>query len=96
MIDSHADALATIDRRSAMARVKTLIEDQNRIVIDAPEDPLEIDSFTIILIITYAEESLGIRLDIDKLDFENFESLERIEGALFSGDYTVAEKGRDD
>ncbi|MBP5857428.1 hypothetical protein KAJ83_10450 [Marivibrio halodurans] len=96
MVDSRSDALPTIDRRTAMARVKALIEDQNRIVIDAPEDSLEIDSFTIILIITYAEESLGIRLDIDRLDFENFESLERIEDALFSGDYSVAEKGCND
>ena len=68
------------------AAVRRIIEEQNRIEISAPDAPLEIDSFTIILIITYAEESLGVRLDLNKLDFDNFESLELIEETLFSQD----------
>jgi acyl carrier protein len=76
---------APMDRKDAMATIKSLIEDQNDITIADPRAVLDIDSFTIIVIITYAQEHLDITLDLEKLDFEDFESLARIEETLFSG-----------
>lgn len=78
-----------MDRTVAMARIKAIIEDQNDTVVAAATDRIEIDSLTILLILTFAQNTLGISLETEKLDFDNFESLATIEDAVFSGRYLV-------
>lgn len=78
-----------MDKAAAMERIKAIIEEQNAITIAAEADGIEVDSLTILLIFTYARETLGISLDSDKLDFDNFASLATIEDTVFSGRYLV-------
>ena len=36
---------------------------------------IDIDSFTMMLVITFADQELGVKLDMEKLDFDKFKSL---------------------
>ena len=66
-----------MERTEIAEKIKTLIEERNDIVVAGPDDPLDIDSFTMMLIITFVDEEFGIRLDLDKLDFDEFKSLNK-------------------
>ena len=78
-----------MERNTVIQDLKKIIEEQNNIVVESREQELAIDSFTIILILTLAQEKLEMELDLEKLDFENFENLAAIEDVLFSGNYLV-------
>ena len=64
-----------MNRSDIAAKLKTLIESQNDIVIHSYDDDLDIDSYMMMLIISYVEEEMGVRLDLEKLDFDAFKSL---------------------
>ena len=64
-----------MERQEVATKLKNLIEDQSEIVIGNIDDELDIDSYMMMLIITYVDEELGVRLDMDELDFDNFKSL---------------------
>ena len=72
-----------MDRQQAMAEIVRLIEEQNRITVSGRDEKLEIDSFTIILILTFADQKLGIDVDTTSLDFDDFSTLARIEQTVF-------------
>ncbi len=55
--------------------LKTLIEDQNDIKIAGFDQQRDIDSFTMMLMITYVGSEFGVDLDMNELDFDAFLSL---------------------
>jgi acyl carrier protein len=58
-----------------ISKLKSLIEEQQEITIGSPDENLDLDSFTMMLVITFADSELGVKLDMDSLDFDEFKSL---------------------
>ena len=64
-----------MEREEVASKLKYLIEEQSELVISNNDDKLDIDSYMMMLIITYVDEEMGVRLDMDQLDFDDFKSL---------------------
>ena len=64
-----------MEREDVASKLKYLIEEQSELVISNNDDQLDIDSYMMMLIITYVDEEMGVRLDMDQLDFDDFKSL---------------------
>ncbi len=64
-----------MDKAEIVSKLKALIEEEAQISISSNDEELDIDSFTMMLVITYVKEEFGIELDLDKLDFDVFNSL---------------------
>lgn len=56
-------------------KLKALIEETNDVIIGGADEELEIDSFTMMLVITFAKSELNADIDMDDLDFDAFTSL---------------------
>ena len=56
-------------------QLKELIEEQTEKKINNNDEDINIDSFTMMLVITFADQKLNIKLDMDTLDFDKFKSL---------------------
>ncbi len=64
-----------MNREQIAEKLKALIEDQNDITIADADDALDIDSFTMMLVILFVKEEIGVELDVDQMDFDSFKSL---------------------
>ena len=64
-----------MDKAEIVSKLKALIEEEAQVSISSNDEELDIDSFTMMLVITYVKEEFGIELDLDKLDFDVFNSL---------------------
>ena len=64
-----------MDRPNVVAELKKLIEKEIKSQIASTDEELDIDSFTMMLIITFADSQWGVKLDMDSLDFDAFKSL---------------------
>ena len=64
-----------MDRSEIAGKLKGMIEQQDEITIDSPDQELDIDSYTMMLVISYVKEEMGVQLDMDTLDFDAFTSL---------------------
>ena len=64
-----------MDRAEIVDKLKRLIEEQDEIKIADAGKELDIDSYTMMLVITFVQEEMGVQLDMDKLDFDAFKSL---------------------
>lgn len=62
-------------RDDIIDRLRNLIEEQIEKKISGPDEQLDIDSFTMMLVITYCEDQFGVKLDVDQMDFDAFKSL---------------------
>ena len=62
-------------REDITSKLKVLIEEQTETTIASADQALDIDSFTMMLIITFVKEDLGVELDMNTLDFDAFKSL---------------------
>lgn len=78
-----------MDKAAFADALKKLIENQEGIVIKNYDDQLDIDSFCMMLIITFVDESLGVKLDMDTLDFDDFKSINSLTDMIFSKGVTV-------
>ena len=67
-----------MQKSQVAAQLKQLIEEQNETSIESTTQHLDIDSFTMMLIITFVDEALSVRLDLDALDFDVFYSLDTL------------------
>ena len=56
-------------------KLKALIEEQNDTTIESFDAELDIDSFTMLLVITFVKEEMGVEIEMDDLDFDAFTSL---------------------
>ena len=64
-----------MNRETVTEKLKTFMETECKIQIESDDKELDIDSFNMMLIITYVDSDLGITLDMDRLDFDAFTSL---------------------
>ena len=64
-----------MDRNIFAVELKALIEKQEDIKIENYDQELDIDSYCMMLIITFVDEKLGVSLDMDVLDFDDFKSI---------------------
>ena len=67
-----------MNKADVTEKLKKLIQDQDGITIESPDQSLDIDSYTMMLIIMIVEEEIGVQLDMDTLDFDDFLSLNRL------------------
>ena len=74
-------------RSDVIEKLKNLIEEEREITIDANDQKLDIDSFTMTLIISSVNDELGVTLDMETLDFDAFTSLNTL------ADLVEAEEG---
>ena len=68
----------TLDKQEITQKIKKVIEDEKEITIESSDQQLDIDSFTMMLIIMFVKDELDIQLDMEKLDFDAFLSLDSI------------------
>lgn len=64
-----------LQRSEITQQLKTLIEEERAITINDNDEKLDIDSFAMMLIIMYVKENFETQLNMDKLDFDAFTSL---------------------
>ena len=62
-------------KEQIITQFKELIEEQTEKKINNNDEDINIDSFTMMLVITFADQKLNIKLDMDTLDFDKFKSL---------------------
>jgi acyl carrier protein len=65
-----------MNRQEVTSKLKTLIEEDMEIEIKSSAQELNLDSFTMMLIVTFLGEELGIHLKMDQLDFDKFQTLD--------------------
>ena len=62
-------------KEQIITQLKELIEEQTEKRINNNDEDINIDSFTMMLVNTFADQKLNIKLDMDTLDFDKFKSL---------------------
>ena len=67
-----------MDRSDIFDKLKACLETECKVAVPAADAGLDIDSFNMMLIITYADEKLGIDLDMDRLNFDALMSLDNL------------------
>ncbi len=73
-----------MNRETVTEKLKTFMETECKIQIESDDKELDIDSFNMMLIITYVDSDLGITLDMDRLDFDAFTSLNTLADLVLS------------
>ena len=64
-----------MEKNEIIGQLKELIERQTEKKIKSPDENIDIDSFTMMLVITFVDQKLKVKLDMDTLDFDKFKSL---------------------
>ena len=64
-----------MDQKTIVLKLKEIIEKQTEKTIKDEFEDIDIDSFTMMLVIAFADQELGVKLDMEKLDFDKFKSL---------------------
>jgi acyl carrier protein len=54
-----------MEKNEIVSQLKTLIEDQTEKKIKDENENLDIDSFTMMLVITFAHQKLNVKLDME-------------------------------
>ena len=73
-----------MQREQVITQLKELIEEQTEKKINSPDENIDIDSFTMMLVITFADQELNVKLDMDTLDFDKFKSLDDLADIILS------------
>ena len=73
-----------MQREQVITQLKELIEEQTEKKINSPDENIDIDSFTMMLVITFADQDLNVKLDMDTLDFDKFKSLDDLADIILS------------
>lgn len=71
-------------------QLKKLIEEDTQKTIESHDQRLDLDSYTMMLTITFVKEELGIELDMDTLDFDAFTSLNTLAELVLDKAETVS------
>ena len=67
-----------MEKNKIINQIKKVIEKQMEIEIKSSDENIDIDSFTVMLVITFADQKLKVKLDMETLDFDKFKSLNDI------------------
>ena len=73
-----------MEKNKIIEEVKKVIEKQMEIEIKNPEENFDIDSFTVMLVITFADQKLNVKLNMETLDFDKFKSLNDIADTIIN------------
>jgi acyl carrier protein len=65
-----------MDRSRIAEKLKAFLETECKVAVPAADARLRIDSFNMMLIITFAGEEFGVALDMNNLDFDALTSLD--------------------
>ena len=71
-------------------QLKKLIEEDTQKTIERHDQRLDLDSYTMMLTITFVKEELGVELDMDTLDFDAFTSLNTLAELVLDKAKTVS------
>ena len=74
----------TLKKSEIIQKIKKVIEDEKEIKIAEADQQLDIDSFTMMLTIMFVKDEFQIQLDMEKLDFDAFLSLNSIADLILS------------
>jgi acyl carrier protein len=66
---------AIVDSGELVSDLRQLIEGELKIRVESDSQELDLDSYTMMMVILFIEEHAGVQLDMDKLDFDAFTSL---------------------
>ena len=66
---------AIVDSGELVSDLRQLIEGELKIRVESDSQELDLDSYTLMMVILFIEEHAGVQLDMDKLDFDAFTSL---------------------
>ena len=64
-----------MEKSEIINQIKKVIEKQIEIKIKNSDENIDIDSFTMMLVITFADKELKVKLDMENLDFDKLKSL---------------------
>lgn len=73
-----------MNKEEIIGRLKALAEDQMEVKIKSPDETIEIDSFTMMLLVMFAEEEVGVQLDMEVLDFDRPQTLNSFSELILS------------
>lgn len=73
-----------MNKEEIVRRLKALAEDQMEVVIKSPDETIEIDSFTMMLLVMFAEDEVGVQLDMEVLDFDRPQTLNSFSELILS------------
>ena len=79
-----------MEKSEVLKELKNLIEGQTEKKIKDENQDIDIDSFTMMLVITFAHQKLNIKLDMDKLDFDQFKSLNDLADVIIASKYNTS------
>lgn len=71
-----------MNKTDIIPKLKDIIEKQTEKKIQDEFQDINIDSFTMMLVITFADQELGVRLDMEKLDFDKFKNLDDLANVI--------------
>ena len=71
-----------MNKKDIIPKLKDLIEKQTEKKIQDEFQDIDIDSFTMMLVITFADQELGVKLDMEKLDFDKFKNLDDLANVI--------------
>lgn len=67
-----------MERTEITTKLKELIETETKTTIASDDQELDIDSFMMMMVITFIDEQFKIALDMEELDFDAFTSLDTL------------------
>lgn len=73
-----------MEKNKIIEEVKKVIEKQMEIEIKDPGENFDIDSFTVMLVITFADQKLNVKLNMETLNFDKFKSLNDIADTIIN------------
>ena len=65
----------SVNKEEIIARLKGLVEGQMEVEIKSSDETIEIDSFTMMLLVMFADDEVGVQLDMNVLSFDEPQSL---------------------
>ena len=75
-----------MEKSEIVNQIKTVIEKQMEKSIKSSDEDIDIDSFTMMLVITFADQKLNTKLDMETLDFDKLKSLNDIADIIMKND----------
>jgi len=67
-----------MEKTEIISQLKKVIEKQMEKEIKNSDEDIDIDSFTMMLVITFADQELNTKLNMETLDFDKLKSLNDI------------------
>jgi acyl carrier protein len=64
-----------MNRDQTAAKLQAMIEEQAEIKIASLDQRIDLDSYNMMMVITFVKEELGVELDLDQFDFDVFQSV---------------------